>query len=409
MQEHLHFLIIDDDPVSIDLCKKLLEKAGHTVSSLNSSAQAVEQIAKIQPDCVICDLVMPNFDGLDVFQKLRASGSIKQPVFVIVTMKNFESDRRRALDLGVDGYLIKPIDPATFVDQLMEIILGVMTVQFWGVRGTLPVPGKKTVRYGGNTNCITLRVAKKHFFIFDAGTGIKELSNYLVKNNIFPLKAKIFISHPHYDHINGLPFFVPLFVKGNEFEILGTNQGERQIEELISSPMDGVYLPFTIKEFAAQLSFRNLSEEDFFIDNIYIQTILLNHPGRCLGYRVQYKDKSFCYITDNELYLEASLHYNQFEVDRLIHFIQDCEVLVIDATYTDEEYLRKVGWGHSSVSRVVDIADKAKVKLLCLYHHDPEQYDKDIDAKVKQANTMLKARHSSTRCIAPAEGEELVL
>jgi len=284
-----------------------------------------------------------------------------------------------------------------------------MTVHFWGIRGTLPVPGEKTVRYGGNTSCVTLALAGKHFFIFDAGTGIKELSNYLMKNNVFPLQAKIFISHPHYDHINGLPFFVPLFIKGNQFEILGTNQGDKTIEDLISRPMDGVYLPFTIKEFAAELSFRNLSEETFFIDDIQVSTLLLNHPGRCLGFRLQYQGKVFCYVTDNELPRENSPHYTVSQVERLIDFVKDSDLLIIDATYTDEEYPKKAGWGHSSVSPVVDLADKAKVKLLCLFHHDPEQYDADIDAKVKQANALLQDRHSSTRCIAPAEGEELLL
>lgn len=297
----------------------------------------------------------------------------------------------------------------TFVNEQLEVTASEMTVQFWGVRGTLPVPGEKSLRYGGNTNCVTLTIAKKHFFIFDAGTGIKELSNSIVKQARFPLIAKIFISHPHYDHINGLPFFVPLFMKENEFEIFGTNQGERNIESLISAQMDGIYLPFTIKEFAAKVRFHNLAEEDFFIENIHIQTLFLNHPGQCLGYRVAYAAKVFCYITDNELYLENAPQFSQTGEDRLIHFIKDCDVLVIDATYTDEEYMQKVGWGHSAISRVVDLADKAKVKLLCLFHHDPEQDDKDIDAKLKQARELLKKRRSVTRCIAPSEGELLEL
>lgn len=286
---------------------------------------------------------------------------------------------------------------------------GEMAIQFWGVRGTLPVPGKKTVRYGGNTNCVTLTISPKHFFIFDAGTGIKELSNCIMQHNIFPISAKIFISHPHYDHISALPFFMPLFIKGNEFEVLGTSQGEKNIQELITGMMDGIYLPYTIKEFPAKLTFRNLAEEDFFIDDIYVQTMFLNHPGRCLGYRVQYKDKVVCYVTDNELYMENSPHYNSVETERLMNFVQDCDVLIIDATYTDEDYLKRTGWGHSSVSRVADLADKAKVKLLCLFHHDPEQYDKDIDLKLKQAKAILKARRSSTRCVAPAEGEKIIL
>jgi len=281
--------------------------------------------------------------------------------------------------------------------------------QFWGIRGALPVPGKKTIRYGGNTNCVTLTIGKKNFFIFDAGTGIKELSNHLIKQRKIPLSAKIFITHPHYDHINGIPFFSPLYLAGNEFELFGTEHSGNNIGNLISKQMDTIYFPITIEEFKAKLTFRDIGEEDFYIDDIHIQTILLNHPGKCLGYRVQYKNKSFCYITDNELHLKTSPQYNQETVDRLIHFISNTDILVIDSTYTDIEYLKKIGWGHSCVSQVVDIADKAKVKLLCLYHHDPSQYDKDIDLKLKKARSLLKSRHSKTRCIAPNEGKKIIV
>lgn len=279
----------------------------------------------------------------------------------------------------------------------------------WGVRGTLPVPGTLTTVYGGNTNCITLSYAKKDFFIFDAGTGIKALSNYLVKENKFPMSAKIFISHPHYDHINGLPFFVPLYIKGNEFEILGSNHGDISIEKIIADQMDSLYFPITVKEFSAKLTFKSLTEESFNIDDLQIQTLLLNHPGRCLGYRVQHNDKLFCYISDHEIYSEESPQHNQFEVDRLVHFINGADLVVIDATYTDEEYLKKTGWGHSCISRVVDIADKANVKVLCLYHHDPDQFDKEIDLKLASAKLLLKNRHSKTQCIAAHEGDKFVI
>lgn len=409
MQKKLHFFIVDDDKITVQIYARLLEQAGHRVTTMNSGTEALAQIVNLQPDCVLCDLLMPHLDGLGLFQSIRSIEHLKQPTFIVITGKLFEFDRRQALELGVDGYLTKPVDPATFVSDLLEIVRGTMVIQFWGVRGTLPVPGRKTVRYGGNTNCVTLNFAKKHFFIFDAGSGIKELSNHLIKENKFPLSAKIFISHPHYDHINGIPFFVPLYMQGNEFEILGTHHGDLSIEKLISDQMDSIYFPITMKEFSAKFTFKNLSEESFYIDALHIQTILLNHPGQCLGYRIQHKNKSFCYITDNELFLEDSPHYNQFEVDRLIHFIHETDVLVIDTTYSDAEYSKKIGWGHSCVSRVVDIADKAKVKLLCMYHHDPDEFDKDIDLKLKHARALLKERRSKTRCIAPREGDKILI
>jgi len=284
-----------------------------------------------------------------------------------------------------------------------------MIIEFWGVRGTLPVPGPLSLRYGGNTNCVTVKFGDKYFFIFDAGTGIKELSNHLIQENKFPISATIFISHPHYDHINGIPFFMPLYMEGNKFEIIGTYHAGLSIEELISNQMDSVYFPITIKEFGAKLTFRNLNEENIKIGDVDVSTISLNHPGKCLGFRVKYQNKDFCYITDNELYAKDSPLYNQIEEDKLIHFIKDVDVLVIDCTYTDLDYQLKAGWGHSSTSRVVDIADKGKVKLLCLYHHDPDQMDDDIDRKLEHAIQLLKERNSSTECIAPKEGEKIIL
>jgi phosphoribosyl 1,2-cyclic phosphodiesterase/ActR/RegA family two-component response regulator len=408
-QQLLHFLIIGDDEKSLEQYSTLLAQEGHKVTMVSGSAGMLDilaQIIKLKPDAVICDLLIHGLDELNLFPDTRKE-NISQPKFIFITGKQFDYDRRRALEAGVDGYLIKPVDPEHFVEEVMDIVVDKFVIKFWGVRGTLTVPGQKSIRYGGNTNCVTLRFGSKHFFIFDAGTGIKELSNFLVEENKFPIQAKIFISHPHYDHVNGLPFFVPLYMKGNEFEILGTNDNDLTIDKIVAGLMDSVYFPVTIKEFAANITYRNLVEEEFDVGDLHIKTILLNHPGRCLGFRVQYKNKSVCYITDNELCLENSPFYNQSEVDRLIDLVSNTNLLIMDTTYSDEEYAKKAGWGHSPVSRVIDIADKAKVQLLCLHHHDPDQTDDDIDLKLKQAQSLLKERHSSTRCIAAHEGDEI--
>ncbi len=404
-----HFMVVDDDKSVSELSKSFLEQAGHRVSVFTSPREALNQVEALQPDCIVSDLMMPDLDGLELFQMVRKLTLAKKPSFVIQTSKVFEFDRRRAFDLGVDGYLNKAPRPETFVSDLLEIINKEMIIEFWGVRGTLPVPGEKTVIYGGNTNCVSLSIAKKHFFIFDAGTGIKALSNHLLKQKHFPLSASIFISHPHYDHINGIPFFVPLYMKGNEFQFFGAPSGDMSLEKIIAGQMDSIYFPITVKEFAATISFRDLGEETFQIGDVTIQTLTLNHPGKCLGFRIEYNNKVFCYVTDHELYLEDVPYYNQFDIDRIVQFIQNADVLVMDTTYTDPEYAAKIGWGHSCVSRVAEIADKACVKLLCLYHHDPDQTDKDIEYKVQEGTDILESQKSSTRCIAPKEGEKITL
>lgn len=278
-------------------------------------------------------------------------------------------------------------------------------VSFWGVRGTLPVPGRKTVRYGGNTSCVSIKFPKNNLFIFDAGTGIKELSNYLISKKSKPTKAMIFISHPHWDHINGLPFFSPLYTKGNELEICGPLNGGMSMRELIAGLMDGVYFPINIKEFAAAVSFHNLGEERFDIDAIKIQTMFLNHPGQCLGYRLNYGGRSICYVTDNEMCPDSNRLYSENYVNKLTDFVANTDVLITDCTYTDEEYEEKIGWGHSSITQVVELADRARVKTLYLFHHDPDQTDDDIDNKLKTAQAILERKGSSTICVAPKEGE----
>ncbi|MGE3318486.1 MAG: MBL fold metallo-hydrolase [Candidatus Berkiella sp.] len=284
-----------------------------------------------------------------------------------------------------------------------------MMIQFWGVRGNLPVPGKETLRYGGNTNCVTVDIPSKPLLIFDAGSGIRKLSESLGDTRQKPIKGKIFISHPHWDHINALPYFGPLYVENNEFEILAGCKDNTTVEELILGQMDLVHFPVTMKEMKSTLSFRQLTEGSYHFDDVHIQTMMLNHPGICLGYRIQYAERVFCYVTDNELPLKGSAQFSQQYLDKLIQFIYQADVLVIDCTYTDEEYQQKMGWGHACISQVVDVADKAKVKRLCLFHHHPLQKDQEIDEKLNAASKLLKERASQTICLVPSEGDKIII
>ncbi|MFC1567452.1 response regulator [Thermodesulfobacteriota bacterium] len=409
MEQKFKFFIVDDDRIFIKLLSKLLEKESYSVSHNTSSVNALPEIIEQVPDGVVLDMMMPEMDGLELLKRLRSEPSLNKTKFFVVSAKAYEFDRKRALAFGADGYFTKPIDTTNIVAQLQRIIEDRIELSFWGVHGTLPVPGEHTIKYGGNTSCVSLEFSRGSFFIFDAGTGIKVLSDHLMATNRPLVGAKIFISHPHWDHINGLPFFAPLYMQGNEIEICGPAHGDISMKELISGQMDGVYFPINIKEFSAMLTFRNLMEEEIEIEGIKIKTMLLNHPGHCLGYRVEYKNKSICYVTDNELYPPANKFYNEFYLDQLADFVADTDILITDCTYTDEEYQAKVGWGHSAVSQVVDLADRAAVKELYLFHHDPDQRDAGIDAKLETALTLLEQRKSATRCEAPKEKQTIKL
>lgn len=405
MEKPYKFFIVDDDRVTVELLAKILRSEGQIVAHTGSSLEALSLIDSEKPDCVLLDIMMPEIDGLELCQRIRKEKSSDDLKVVIVSGKSYEFDRNRAFSFGADGYITKPINTKTFFQQLEKIIVDKINLTFWGVRGTLPVPGNKSTKYGGNTSCMSLDFARGQFFIFDAGTGIKELSDYLMIENRFPLHAKIFISHPHWDHINALPFFVPLYLQGNEFEIIGPSHGDVSMHDLISGQMDGVHFPIKIKEFSANVLFRDLMEEEIQIDNILVRTMLLNHPGHCLGYRVMYKSRSVCYITDNEIFPENSPYHNPGYSKKLEEFIHRTDALIIDCTYHDEEYENKSTWGHSAVSEVVNLADRAEVETLFLFHHDPDQTDADIDAKVEAADKILNEKNSSVRCIAPREKE----
>ena len=257
------FYIVDDDPVSIQLLTGLLEAEGHEVRSSSSSTDAISKIREARPDCVLTDLMMPGTDGMQLVKIIKEDAELAAIKVIVVSAKQFEFDRRQAMKFGADAFLDKPIDSSGFlavVDQVME---DKFEVTFWGVRGTLPVAGHRSLRYGGNTSCVAMSFPQGQNFIFDAGTGIKELSNALAAGGKLNIHAKILISHPHWDHINALPFFVPLYIPGNEFEIMGPVHANMTMRELILAQMDDIYFPITISQFGARVYFRDMGEEEF--------------------------------------------------------------------------------------------------------------------------------------------------
>jgi len=399
--------IVDDSRTHADIARALLEKEGHTVVVNQSGEEALREIPEQNPDCVVVDIMMPGLDGYELCRRLRSIRHLARTKLVIMSTKAYDSDRKRAFDLGANGYFVKPLHPAAFVAELERIVAETLVMTFWGVRGTLPVSRRDSVRYGGNTSCVSLGFPDGRLLVLDAGTGIKALGDALTAARRSRIDGRILISHPHWDHINALPFFTPFYAQGNQFEICGPAHGQATMRDLISVQMDGVYFPVTTREFSASVTYRDLGVGRLDLGDLTLDTMLLRHPGNCLGYRIQHGARSICYVTDNELYPpEHALHSDEY-LERLTEFTRGADVLITDCTYTDEEYRRRAGWGHSCVSQVADLAWRARVRTLYLVHHDPDQNDAAIDGKLDRARELLRARGAATEVYAPTEYAEV--
>ncbi|MDX2211926.1 MAG: MBL fold metallo-hydrolase [Oculatellaceae cyanobacterium bins.114] len=248
-------------------------------------------------------------------------------------------------------------------------------VRFWGVRGSIACPGPETVRYGGNTSCIEMQVAG-YRLIFDGGTGLRVLGQSLMRE--LPLEGHLFFTHSHWDHIQGFPFFVPAFVKGNKFKIYGAiAPNGSTIEQRLNDQMLHPNFPVPLQIMGADLTFCDIEiGETVEIGDIRVENALLNHPGEAVGYRVNWNGHAVAYVTDTE-------HFTDRLDEHVLWLAREADLMIYDSTYTNEEYYSekssKVGWGHSTWQEAVKVAKAANVKKLVIFHHDPLHSDAFMD------------------------------
>ena len=290
-----------------------------------------------------------------------------------------------------------------------------MKVTLWGVRGSIPVPGPSTVRYGGNTACIEVRYGDTNkLLIVDAGSGIKPLGDKIVREDLpnGPIKAKMFLSHTHWDHILGFPFFTPIFIPGTELEFYSpTNYEERSLEEIIGIQLSYQYFPIRQSELSATITYHTLREQTLDLgDGMVITTKFLNHPVSTLGYRFDHEGKSFCTVYDHEPFrnvfptdpnnddydaaaAEEGENVAEQENSRIRQFFANADLVVHDTQYTQEEYsTRFTGWGHSSFEYAINAAHKVGVKQLLFFHHDPLRTDDQVDEMLAKYQKMIAGK-----------------
>ncbi len=295
-----------------------------------------------------------------------------------------------------------------------------MKISFWGVRGSIPSPGGKTVRYGGNTTCIAIETEDGELIILDAGTGIFGLAQTLVKR--LPVKCSLFLTHTHWDHIQGLPFFAPFFIPKNLIHIYGALSpvSAQSIKHVIETQMEYCYFPVRVAELAAEIEYTTLRERQAVaIGKTKVTGILMNHPNLGFGYRIECDGKSVFFTGDHEplynIYGPEDDYYEEYESliaekNRLLaDFVRGVDVLIADAAYTAEEYPLKKGWGHGTFESCLSLAYETGAKSLYLTHHEPLRSDDQLDAISRLLKEQYAPGSGTIPCVIAYEGLEINL
>jgi CheY-like chemotaxis protein len=291
-----------------------------------------------------------------------------------------------------------------------------MRIRFWGTRGSIAKPGPSTVRYGGNTSCVEVR-AEDTLIVLDCGTGAHELGQQIVAANPEPVRGHLLISHTHWDHIQGFPFFAPLFRAGSEWDVYAPQQRGRSLQEILAGQMQYTYFPVPLGELAATIRYHELTEGEFRLGSVRVLTRYLNHPAPVLGYRLEAGGVSVVYATDHEPH---SRHHAEarpsdgaapvhVEDKRHIEFLAGADLVIHDAQYTLEEYPEHLSWGHCPAEWAVDFAVAAKAKRLALYHHDPSRTDRAVESLLTRCRQRAAGRPDAPEIFAAAEGQYLVV
>jgi phosphoribosyl 1,2-cyclic phosphodiesterase len=294
-------------------------------------------------------------------------------------------------------------------------------LKFWGTRGSISVPGPSTLRYGGNTTCVEVR-ADGEIIVLDAGSGIRPLGLALEKEfRTQPIKLSLLITHAHWDHIQGLPFFAPAYEKKNEICVCGYDGVDTSFSEIMAEPMKAPFFPIAMRELSARINIRKLTEMEFSAGKLQVRAKFVNHPGVCAGYRIFTSADSIAFLPDHEPYrFLHSARANRIRPEQarkiatgeqisLVQFLRGSDILILDAQYTDAEYESHIGWGHGSVSSAVSLALDAEVRKLLLFHHDPSHDDTRVDAMVDNARRLVGESGKELEVDGAREGEEVLL
>lgn len=440
-------LLIDDDTELREALGAYLSQRGWNVHAAADGDSGLERAKELLPQVILCDMYMPCGNGFRVCAAIRKETALKDAFLIAMSGNMFDNTRNGALEAGADEFMLKPLQPRPLLDLLERVsaqrgasspqgatrIVGPPQspapsapatpqrpenfIRFWGVRGSIPTPGPSTVRYGGNTACIELR-ADGELIVLDAGTGIRSLGLELM--NEFkdqPVSLTLLITHTHWDHVQGFPFFPPAYNPKNEIRIFGFEGAWASLEAIFSGQMESPYFPIGLKQMPGNIEFHEMRELEFAVGKVQAQASFVNHPGVTVGFRFNTSAGSVAYLPDHESCFRMrslstktgpakpeELAFARREDEKTLRFIQGVDVLILDAQYDMEEYRSRVGWGHSCVDDAVELAVRAQSKKLFLFHHDPAHDDDKIDLMTAHAREVVAWHGSKLEVEAAREG-----
>lgn len=431
-------LLIDDDEENRKRMARLFAQHDWDIIEAEDGASGIDRAFSEHPDLIVSDLLLPKISGLQVCRAIREKPEAVR--IIIIAGRNYDIDRKAVLEAGGDDYFVKPVTWRKLApalrrpmrprgrltprqSRLLKVHPPSTRIKFWGVRGSIPVPGPSTIGYGGNTTCVEVRTDGE-IIILDAGSGIRELGQALEKEfGAAPINLTLLLTHTHWDHIQGLPFFLPAYKAKNTIKVLGYEGARAGLATILAAQMEVPFFPISWKDLPGTMTIHELKKMEFSIGKVKVRARFVNHPGICAGYRLFTPDGSIAFLPDNEPFEPLKLKLAErdgihphtaraqaaVQRSRLVEFLKDSDILIIDTQYTDERYQEHIGWGHGSLSRVVSLALESRVKKLFLFHHDPSNDDAKIDEMLERARFLVVESGRKLEVEAAREGAEIWL
>ena len=396
-------LLADCDSGLISIRSLRLRIDGYEVMEARDGAAARSALEAFRPDVLLLDPAIPGGEALMPW--IREHHLFDTMKIVLNTARDCDTDEVSfCRDLGADAYIAKPAEHDRLLRTLDKVLRDEMVVTFWGTRGGMARPGVDTLKFGGNTPCVSVELSKDRYFVFDAGSGIADFGRALVKQARH-YRFNLFLSSPRWEHVHGLPYFEPLRREGNDMVIHGPAGESSSLRAALAAHAAHVCRPVRFDDYASRPHFHEMGEGEYRVDGLRVTTLMLQHPAEALGYRLEADSgQVFAYLADNEI-----IPGDQRAHERLRAFVAGADLLVHNASWFDHEYLKNRGRGGSPLSEVAQLAADAGVRSLHLFRHEPEHDDEALSAMEEFARGYLEERGLPSVCQVAREGTTLHL